>query len=89
MLKTTPEINYKDVWASTETKKIESCSISGYRDFPQGNENQRFNFTVKDFDDALNFLEKCRNKGQKIRVAFFTNENGLNLKIPNAGLLPT
>lgn len=67
--------------AKTETTPVKKHRVSGYRDFPDGNQNERFSYQVKDFDEAFNFLEKSRAKGQKIRSAYFNGQ-----RIPNDGL---
>ena len=86
MLKSTTSLTTPAVSASTETTPAKKCRVSGFRDFPDGGQNQRFNYDVKDFEEALTFLERSRAKGQRFRSVYFTNQLGINNRIPNDGL---
>ena len=75
MLKTTPSLTPPSFTASTTNQNPKPTNtVSGYRDFQDGETNKYFSYLVHDFDHALNFLDRCRNKGQKIRASFYNGK---------------
>ena len=83
MLKTTPSLVIPPFAEKAETPKVKNCKVSGFRDFPDGDQNQRFSYEIKDFAEALLFLERSTAKGQRFRSAYFTNQHGINTRISN------
>ena len=81
MLKRTPSLKIEETTHDQSKSKL-PCIVSGFRDFPDGDRNKKFWYRVKDFNHAIDLLDRLKANGQYIRAAFYTNEKGVNNRIP-------